>query len=100
MLLIQTANNETISDFIHKLKDLKDKYNYYQRSQENARHNILIWDPYDGLTKEQHELYWTCVIRDNKYILNNLQNEIKEVRKIIKKMNREQNAKNNIQRHK
>ena len=100
MLSIQKDNTETISDLIHKLEDLKEKYNYYQRCQENARHDILIWDPYDGMTKEQHEIYWSHIINENKYILNNLQNEIKEVRKNIKKLNREQNEKNNICRHK
>ena len=88
-------NTETISDLVHKIEDLKEKYRYYQRCQEHARHNILFWDPYDGLDKEQHEIYWSCVIGSNKLILTNIQNEIKEVRKQIKKLNREQNIKNN-----
>ena len=100
MLSIQTTNNETISDLTHRLENLKQKFSYYQKCQENAKRDILIWDPYDGMTKYQHETYWKHVIEDNRFNLNWLQAEIKEVRKQIKQLNREQNAKNKVRKHK
>lgn len=85
----------SISDLIHKIEDLKDKYKYYQEVQGNAKRELLLWDPYDGLTKEQHAHYYHSIIGDCRYLLNKYQNEIKETRKQIKKLNREQNIKNN-----
>lgn len=86
---------QKISDLVYRITDLKERYRYYQKRQQHAKHDLLLWDPYDGLTKEQHEIYYRTIIEDCRYLLNSLQNEIKEVRKEIKKLNREQNLQNN-----
>lgn len=80
-----------MSDYVHKMEDLKAKYQSYQRMLGYAKRDLQIWDPYDGMTKEQHENYYRSVIGDCKYQLNHLQNEIKELRKKIKNLNRLQN---------
>ena len=80
-----------MSDLVHKMEDLKEKYQSYQRMIGYAKRDLQMWDPYDGMTKEQHEIYYHSVIYDCRYQLNRLQNEIKELRKKIKNLNRLQN---------
>lgn len=80
-----------MSDLVHKMEDLKEKYQSYQRMIGYAKRDLQTWDPYDGLTEEQHKIYYHSVISDCRYQLNSLQNEIKELRKRIKNLNRLQN---------
>lgn len=82
---------ESMSDLVHKMEDLKEKYQSYQRMIGYAKRDLQLWDPYDGLTKEQHENYYHSIIGECRYQLNHLQNEIKELRKKIKNLNRLQN---------
>jgi len=82
---------ESMSDLVHKMDDLKEKYQSYQRMIRYAKRDLQMWDPYDGMTKEQHKIYHSSIIYDCKYQLNRLQNEIKELRKKIKNLNRLQN---------
>lgn len=80
-----------MSDLVHQMEDLKEKFQFYQRRQEHAKRELQLWDPYDGMTKEQHEIYYSSMIYDCRYLLNRLQNKIKELRKKIKNLNRLQN---------
>lgn len=76
------------------LKRLKEKFRYWQLNTEILKREV--YDPYDtDLSKWDWEMDIQYQIDDNKYILRNLEKEIKELRKIIKKMNREQNGINN-----
>ena len=85
--------NLEIKQLVHNMSILKEKFRYYQNCQEVAKHEYNIWDPYDGLTKDQHERKYGDEIASNRYILNSLEKKIKECRKKLKQANREQNKK-------
>ena len=83
-----------ISEVNRKLTQLKEKFRYWQLGTENIKKRI--YDPYEtNLDRHQWEMTNQYEILENRYILKDLENEIKELRKAIKKMNREQNLKNN-----
>ena len=76
------------------LKRLKEKFRYWQLGTENIKERI--YDPYETeLDRHQWEMHNQYEILENRVVLKNLENEIKELRKTIKKMSREQNFKNN-----
>ena len=83
-----------ISDANRKLIQLKEKFRYWQLGTENIKERI--YDPYETeLDRHQWEMRNQYEILENRVILKNIEKEIKELRKTIKKMNREQNFKNN-----
>ena len=76
------------------LKRLKENFRYWQLGTENIKKRI--YDPYEtDLDKWQWEMHNQYEILENRIVLKDLEKEIKELRKIIKKMNREQNGINN-----
>jgi len=84
-----------ISEANKKLEYLKSKFRWIQRSTEIIKQRI--YDPYEtDLDKRQWEMHNQQGIWANRYCLKHLEKEIKKLRKIIKKMNKEQNLKNNI----
>lgn len=86
--------HKEISEAYKRLQNLKSKFRYWQICTENIKKRI--YDPYETeLDRRQWEMHNQYEILDNRYILKGLENEIKEVRKTIKKMNKEQNQKNN-----
>ena len=83
-----------ISDANKKMSQLKAKFRYWQIGTENIKKRI--YDPYETeLDRHQWEMHNQYEILDNRVVLKDLENEIKELRKTIKKMSREQNFKNN-----
>ena len=83
-----------ISKAYEEIKQLKEKFRYWQLGTENIKKRI--YDPYETeLDRYQWEMHNQYEILENRIVLKDLENEIKELRKIIKKMNREQNLKNN-----
>ena len=83
-----------ISDANRKLIQLKEKFRYWQLGTENIKERI--YDPYETeLDRHQWEMRNQYEILENRVVLKNIEKEIKELRKTIKKMNREQNFKNN-----
>ena len=81
-----------ISEAYEQLQNLKVKFRYWQLDTENIKKRI--YDPYETeLDRRQWEMHNQYEILDNRYVLKNLENEIKEVRKLIKKLNRKQNIK-------
>lgn len=84
-----------ISEANKKLEYLKSKFRWIQRNTEIIKQRI--YDPYEtDLDKHQWEICNQQEIWANRYCLKHLEKEIKEIRKTIKKMNKEQNLKNNI----
>lgn len=76
-----------------KLSYLKLKFRWWQRNTEIIKQRI--YDPYEtDLDKHQWEMRNQQEICINRYSLKKLEKEIKELRKNIKKMDREQNLKN------
>jgi len=85
---------EDISEAYKKMSQLKEKFRYWQLGTENIKKRI--YDPYETeLDRHQWEMRNQYEILENRCVLKDLENEIKELRKTIKKMNREQNFKNN-----
>jgi hypothetical protein len=83
-----------ISDANRKLIQLKEKFRYWQLGTENIKERI--YDPYETeLDRHQWEMRNQYEILENRVVLKDIEKEIKELRKTIKKMNREQNFKNN-----
>ena len=83
---------ENIKEAYKKISQLKEKFRYWQLGTENIKEKI--YDPYETeLDRHQWEMHNQYEILENRCVLKDLENEIKEVRKIIKQMNREQNKK-------
>lgn len=87
---------KTIKELTYQLNVLKKQFRFYQIGQEIAKHDYNMWDPFDGLSKDEHERRYTSEIVSNRYVLSQLQKEIIETRKQLKKLNREQNGKNGV----
>ena len=84
-----------ISEANKKLEYLKSKFRWIQRNTEIIKHRI--YDPYEiDLDEHQWEMCNQQEIWANRWCLKYFEKEIKEIRKTIKKMNKEQNLKNNI----
>ena len=76
------------------LRKAKEAYRYWQLNTEILKREV--YDPYDtDLSKWDWEMDIQYQIDDNKYTLRNLEKRIRELHKIIKKMNKEQNGINN-----
>lgn len=83
---------QEISEAYKQLKNLKAKFRYIQINIENIKKRI--YDPYETeLDRWQWEMLNQYEILNNRYALKIFANEIKEVRKLIKKLNRKQNIK-------
>jgi len=83
---------QEISEAYRRLQELKEKFRYWQLGTENIKKRI--YDPYETeLDRHQWEMCNQYEILENRYVLKNLENEIKEVRKLIKQLNRKQNIK-------
>jgi len=78
------------------LKDLKEKYDQCRKYQTQLKMDYNNWPgPPESYSKRIWEDSISEQIGINREELRDKENQIKELRKIIKKMNREQNLKNN-----
>jgi len=76
------------------LRKIKLAYRYWQLNTEILKKET--YDPYDTyLSKYDWEMDIQHQINDNKYELKRLEKKIRELHKIIRKLNREQNGINN-----
>ena len=83
---------QEISEAYRRLQNLKAKFRYIQINTENIKKRI--YDHYETeLDRWQWEMLNQYEILNNRYALKIFANEIKEVRKLIKKLNRKQNIK-------
>lgn len=83
-----------ISKANKKLDYLKLKFRWWQRNTEIIKQRVYDSCETD-LDKHQWEMRNQQEIWFNRNVLKKLEKEIKEVRKTIKKMDKEQNLKNN-----
>ena len=86
---------QEISTKLKELKSLREKYRYFQVSIDIIKDEL--WDPYDypNLDKDIWEKQTIEEIKSRGQILKHLEEEIREVKKHIKKLNKEQNERNN-----
>ena len=87
---------QELSNKLKELKSLKEKYRYFQVSIDIIKNEL--WDPYDypNLDKDIWEKQTIEEIKIRGQILKHLEEEIREIKKHIKKLNKEQNERNNI----
>ena len=84
-----------ISEAYKRLGYLKQKFRWWQCNTEIIKQRI--YDPYEtDLDKWQWEKSNQQEIWYNRYVLKDLENKIRALRKSIKQMNREQNEKNKL----
>lgn len=76
-----------IKEATQELRELKERFSFYQRCQVINREYLLVADPYDELPKE----YYETEIHYCRFTLNVMQKEIKELRAKLKKLQREYN---------
>lgn len=88
---------QELSNKLKELKSLKEKYRYFQVSIDIIKNEL--WDPYDypNLDKDIWEKQTIEEIKIRGQILKHLEEEIREIKKHIKKLNKEQNERNNIE---
>ena len=75
---------------------LVENFKYYQRWQELLREDYHNWPgPPESYYKDVYQSHIAEQILFNKRELRHLEGKIKELKKIIKKLNRKQNLENN-----
>ena len=86
---------QELSNKIKELKSLREKYRYFQISIDTIKNEL--WDPYDypNLDKDIWGKQTIEEIKNRGQVLKNLEEQIREVKKHIKKLNKEQNERNN-----
>ena len=86
---------QELSSKLKELKSLREKYRYFQISIDIIKNEL--WDPYDypNLDKDIWEKQKIEEIKIRGQVLKNLEEEIRELKKHIKKLNKEQNERNN-----
>ena len=71
------------------LRKAKQAYRYWQLNTEILKRET--YDPYYELSESDWEMEIQRQIADNRYELKRLENKIRELHKVIKKMNKQQN---------
>lgn len=89
-----------ISELILKHKLLKKRFNEIQGIQEKTREDLKTYERLNKRYTENNYLqnyirYLEQIIFENKVLLNALQKQCLDIKKKIKKLNKEQNIKNN-----
>jgi len=88
-----------LSNKLKELKSLREKYRYFQISIDIIKNNF--WDPYDypDLDKDVWEKQTIEERKSIGQILKYLEERIRELKKHIKKLNKEQNERNNVKQY-
>ena len=86
---------QELSNKLKELKSLREKYRDFQVSVDTIKNEL--WDPYDypNLDKDIWEKQKIEEIKNRGQVLKHLEEQIREVKKHIKKLNKEQNERNN-----
>lgn len=86
---------QELSTKLKELKSLREKYRYFQVSIDIIKNEL--WDPYDypNLDKDIWEKQIIEEIKIRGQVLKHLEERIRELKKHIKKLNKEQNERNN-----
>ena len=88
--------NLEISELYEKLKDRKEKFRYWQHVQENLKYEHNMFDPYDypDIDEWDYQLAVQRGIHGNSLILQDLEKEIKDIKKQLKIKQREYEIQN------
>lgn len=91
-----------ISELILKHKLLKERFNEIQGFQKKTRQDLKTYENLNkSYTKNKNKFvetyisYLEQIIFENKIVLNALQKQCLDIKKKIKKLNKEQNIRNN-----
>ena len=87
---------QELSGKIKELKSLREKYRYFQVGIDTIKKEFLN-PPYDypNLDRDIWEKQTIEEIKSRGQVLKDLEEQIREVKKHIKKLNKEQNERNN-----
>lgn len=93
--MVLIMKERELSNKIKELKSLREKFRYFQISIDTIKNEL--WDPYDypNLDKDIWEKQKIEEIKNRGQILKHLEERIRELKKHIKKLNKEQNERNN-----
>ena len=91
---------KVISELILKHKLLKERFIEIQSIQERTRKDVKTYEDANRRHPEQKSVenylrYLEQIIFENKVLLNALQKQCLDIKKKIKKLNKEQNIRNN-----
>lgn len=78
-----------LSTLNERLNRAKEQYQMYQRWIMIEKDNYRFYDPYDGLSRFEHEKICVDTISDYRYAIKIVQGKIRELRKALKEKNRE-----------
>lgn len=88
-----------ISELILKRKLLKERFFEIQRIQEHTRKDVKTYESihkrYGNKYVEKYLRYLEQIIFENRVLLNALQKQCLDIKKKIKKLDKEQNFRNN-----
>jgi len=86
---------QELSNKLKELKSLREKYRYFQISIDIIKNEL--WDPFDypNFDKDIWEKQTIEEIKIRGQVLKHLEEQIREVKKHIKKLNKDQNERNN-----
>ena len=96
------VKERVISELILKHKLLKERFIERQRIQEKSRNDLKRYKNLDKQYPEHKYVenyirYLEQIVFENKVLLNALQKQCLDIKKKIKKLNKEQNIRNNKQ---
>ena len=95
--MVLIMKEQELSSKLKELKSLREKYRDFQVSIDIIKKEF--WSPHDYLifNKDIWEKQTIEEIKSRGQVLKDLEEQIRELKKHIKKLNKEQNARNNIQ---
>jgi hypothetical protein len=94
------VKEKQISELILKHKLLKERFNERQGIQEKTRNDLKRYENFNKRYPEHNYVenylrYLEQIVFENKVLLNALQKQCIVIKKKIKKLNKEQNIRNN-----
>lgn len=89
--------NKTISDLVLRHNRLKQQITDLQQMQQENREQIKFYESLEKLTTsgKNYLIFIKDVVFENRMLLNALQKQCVKIRKKIKRLNKEQNNKQN-----
>lgn len=92
--MAKSEKENEISKLIQIQKWLRERFNYYRGIQEFNRVEILLWQECKIPNKEEHLKNYSQKIYETKCILRGLQKQCLDIKKKIRRLNKEQVIRN------
>ena len=92
--MVDSKREKEISKLIGIHKELKERFKYYRDIQEFNRIEVLLWKDCKLPIKEERLKKYSQKIYETKCILRGIQKQCVEIKKKIKRLNKEQVIRN------